>query len=50
MRDVRAITVCLLSGGMLLLAALALGANQIATDPRPIEAETPVDGDDVKKI
>lgn len=50
MRDVRAITICLLSGAMLLMAGLALGADQLAAQGKPVEAETPIADDDVKKI
>lgn len=50
MRDIRAITICLLSGGLLLLAGLAFGANQLALDKQPVEAETPPETETVKKI
>lgn len=50
MRDIRAITICLLSGCLLLLAGLAFGANQLALDKRQVEAETPPETETVKKI
>ena len=50
MRDIRAITIGLLSGGLLLLAGLAFGANQLALDRPSVEAETPPKAETVKKI
>ncbi|MBP5857833.1 hypothetical protein KAJ83_12505 [Marivibrio halodurans] len=50
MRDTRAITICLLSGALLLLAGLAFGANQFVLDKQPMEAETPPKTETMKKI